>query len=105
MTTTDDNLNGAKFRNTIISYMNSSLRYLIERMVQNPNILEEISNDSLYFFNNSDISNEESSRKEIMDKIKQDYKNQKYKYENRWEEFHSIFKLQSENHLDRGNAN
>jgi len=93
---TEDNRSAAEFRNKIISYMNSSLRYLIERMVQNSNILKEMSNDGLYFFNNGIISTEENNRKEILDKIKQDYKNQKYKYENRWEEFRSIFNLESE---------
>ncbi len=89
----ENDRNVVEFRNKLIKYMNYSLRYLIYRMLQNPDTLEEMSNDSLYFFNNSVITTNQNNRIKILGKIQQDYRKQKYKYENRWEEFESIFNL------------
>lgn len=82
-----------EFHNEFVSYLNSSLRLLIVKMKNNPNTIEEMSNDPLYFFNNSALTKEKNNRNEIIKDLKQKYKVLEYKYKNKWEEISSLFNL------------
>lgn len=80
-----------KFRDELLLYLNTSLTYLIEKMSDDPEIFEKMNADPLFFFNNSELTKKEKNRKKIIKKIRNNYINQKYRYENQWEEIRALF--------------
>lgn len=82
-----------KFRDELFLYLNTSLTYLIEIMSEDNEVFEKMNDDPLYFFNNGKLTKTEKSREKIIKKIKNNYINQKYKYENKWEEIYALFRI------------
>lgn len=86
-----------QFRDELMTYLNSSLRYLIKAMIKDSNTLDKIKADRLFFFNNSKLT-KGKIRKDIIGDIKKDYElnTKKYEFKNQWEEFCSFCKLKEE---------
>ncbi len=66
-----------RFSKELISYLNFSLAYIIKSMNKNTEILKDMNEDPLYFFNNSKLTGVEKNRKEILKELKQRYEKSK----------------------------
>ncbi len=84
-----------KFRDELLLYLNTSLTYLIEIMSEDNEIFEKMNADPLFFFNNGKLTKAEKNREKIIKKLRNNYIDQKYKYENQWEEICTLFRLKT----------
>ena len=62
-------------------------------MSEDHKIFEKMNADPLFFFNNGKLTKAEKNREKIIKKIRNNYINQKYKYENQWEEICALFSI------------
>jgi len=83
-----------KFRDELFKYLQSSLIYLIDNLKEDPELFVKMNSDPLYFFNNSNLTKEEKNRKIIIQKIKNNYQNQRYGYEDKWKELCALFNIE-----------
>jgi len=83
----------AKLRNRILLYMNKGLLYIIDQRLENPNFSEELNNDTLFFFHNSELIKQNRNRQKILNKLQKRYEREKINYKNKWDEITDKFKF------------
>lgn len=83
----------AELRNRILLYMNKGLLYIVDQRLEDSNFSEELNNDTLFFFHNSEFIKQNKNRQKILNELQKRYDKEKINYKNKWDEITDKFKF------------